>query len=116
MTVAEKAKQLYVNCENTNPNENTLLAYGLKEKGFDFYGHLVMGLLVNRYATGKVTDWAPLNKETFTVFNNEDWTNTKRTLYKLEKKGYVETKFENNQNFVRLLDNDFIFDEKTYRR
>ena len=116
MTVAERAKQLYVDCENMNPKENTLLAYGLKDKGFDFYGYLVMGMLVNRYATGAVKDWAPLTKKTFMVFNKEDWTHTKRTLYKLEKKGYVETKMENNQNYVRLLDNDLIFDEKTYRR
>jgi len=116
MTVAERAKQLYVDCENTNPNDNTLLAYGFIKKGFDFNAFMVMGMLVNRYATGKVTDWAPLNKETFMVFNKEDWTNVKSALYKLEKKGYVETKFENNQNYVRLLDNDFVFDENTYRR
>ena len=116
MTVAERAKQLYVTCENTNPNENTLMPIGLIKKGFSLHAYMFMGMLVNRYATDKTSEWAPLTKKEFMALNKEDWTGIKSAVYKLEKKGYIETKLENNQNYVRLVDNELIFDEKLYSR
>lgn len=116
MNNIELAKQLYINCDNTDPKQSTLMpVHFFKE----IYTPLLVGKLVNAYANEDCLkdDWVIFNKQNFYMgkWDKEGWTNAKRCMYKLEKKGFIESKFENNQNYVRLISSLF-YDREIYKR
>lgn len=114
-----KAKELYAACGNTDPNENTLLPFyyePIKEKLI--YYPMVLGLMINHYATQDFEDdWIPMNRESFFIGKDdkEGWTQYKSVVYKLEKKGFIESKFESNQNYIRLT-HDELYNPEIYKR
>lgn len=114
----EKAKKLYESCE-VNPEENTLLPvkYFDSQTGGIFHA-MVLGNLINRYSQETYEDdWIPLTKETFHIGKQDDdgWKSIKNSIYKLEKKKFVETTMNENQNYIRI-STDTFYDAEMYRR
>ena len=118
MKNSEKAKQLYVECDNCNPNESTLMPWnyqGIQDK--DIYYPMVFGMMINKYALEEFEDdWIPLERETFYIqkSDKEGWTATKSVIYRMEKKGYVETTLKDNKNYIRLTCDD-LFNADIYK-
>ncbi|WP_110926807.1 hypothetical protein [Bacillus massiliglaciei] len=120
MSNSEKAQQLYLDCENTNPEENMLMPYRLfSPQGRSMYFPFILGRLVNEYAKNEYTDdWIPYVREAFYLSAGEKalWSEYKSAIYKLEKKGYLETKMENNVNFIRIHeDASALYESDNYR-
>jgi len=121
MTISEKAKQLYLDCDNTDPNMSMLMPYRLEKiEKRNIYFAMLIGQLINKYALEDFEDdWLEYSRETFYIGkqDKEGWSSVKSTVYRLEKKGYVETKFENGMDYIRLANgNDDIFDVEIYKR
>ncbi|WP_336864676.1 hypothetical protein [Peribacillus frigoritolerans] len=119
MSNSEKAKQLYLACDNCDPEVSTLMPFFLFEgKRGGIYPQMLLGMMINKYATEKFEDdWIPFNKESFYIGkqDKEGWVNYKKYAYRLKKKGYVEMKFENNQNWIRLT-TDEPYNPELYKR
>ena len=119
MSNSEKARKLYEDCNNANPVENTLMTRHYKPfklKGGFRYG-FIASILINQYALEDYEgDWIPLNRETFYIqkWDKEGWTSTKRDIYQMEKKGFVETTFKDSKNYIRLTCDD-LYNADLYR-
>ncbi|MFC8983852.1 hypothetical protein ACFT6Z_36080 [Streptomyces sp. NPDC057131] len=117
-----KAKQLYADCDNADPNITILMPFRLPEfKDRNVFYTMFLGQLIHKYAIEQTVndEWVKFNRESFYVNKNdkEGWKSLKSTCYRLEKKGLIETKFENGSNFVRLnKSNDEIFNPELYKR
>lgn len=115
---SKKAKQLYLECDGTNPEVNTLMPFhykGFQGKHIQFT--MIAGIMINRYASEEYkNDWIPYNKDNFHIgkWDKEGWNNMKSEVYKMEKKGLVETKLEDNQTYIRLTV-DELFNSNIYK-
>jgi hypothetical protein len=121
MTVTEKAKKLYLECNNTDPDVNMLMPFKLPIfKGKNIQHGLFVAQLISKYALDETEEdeWIEFSRESFYIpkGDKESWTSLKSTCYRLEKKGFVETKSENGFNYVRLTNNnDEIFNPESYK-
>lgn len=106
MSNSEKAKQLYLACDNCDPNESTLMPFHLfDDRRGGVYPPMLLGILINKYATEEFEgDWIPFERTTFFARNGERevWKEYKAAIYRLEKKGRAETKTEDGQSYIRL--------------
>ncbi|MEH7114522.1 hypothetical protein V7124_19475 [Neobacillus niacini] len=120
--ISTKAKKLYVDCKNTDPEISILMPFHVEKfQGRNFHHAMIIGQLINKYALGQFEEdeWIEFSRENFYIqkSDKEGWTNLKSNVYRLEKKGFVETKFENGVNFIRLTNNnDEIFNAEVYKR
>jgi len=119
MNNKEKARQLYNACK-TDPHEDTLLPvhYFNKNSRDILYRAMIVGTLINRYATGEYDDdFVQITKENFYVgdWDKEGWKSTLSSIYRLEKKKIIETTEKNGKKFIRLTSDDF-FNPEIYKR
>lgn len=119
MENSKLAKQLYIDCGNTNPHQHTLMPWNYEPiKDKDIFYSMILGTMINRYAVDEFEgDWIPFDRDQFRIAwdDNEGWKNVKKTAYRLEKKGFVESKFDSGKNFIRLTDRG-IYDAAIYQR
>ena len=120
MSNSEKARKLYEECDNANPVENTLMAWdyeGFQGLRGEIHYSMVAGIMINSYAVKEFkNDWIPLERETFYIqkWDKEGWTSTKNTIYKMKKKGFVETTLIDNKNYIRLTCDD-LYNAEIYK-
>lgn len=121
MSNSEKSKQLYLECNNTDPNVSTLMPFhfeGFQGLRGEIYYSMISGMMINSYAIKDFEDdWIPFNPETFSLGNTdkEGWKDIKSTVYRMEKKGFVETTMKESKNYIRLTCDD-IFNADIYKR
>jgi len=119
MTNNEKARKLYEEC-GVNPEESTLIPmYYFDQAGQDIvYRAMIVGTLINRYATGKTEgDFIPVTRESLHVgdWDKEGWKLTQSSIYRLEKKKFIETIEKDGQKYIRLTNDDF-YNPEIYKR
>jgi hypothetical protein len=118
MNTIEKAKQLYIDCDNCNPNENTLMAFYVpwfEER--DIYQTLAVSLMINKLACKTDdNDWLS-KREILWCKNIGDRKEINKVLYRLTKKGILDVKEIENTKYYRLLDTvEGLFDYSYYKR
>ncbi|WP_026576734.1 hypothetical protein [Bacillus sp. UNC438CL73TsuS30] len=121
VSLTEKAKKLYLDCDNTDSKKGVLIPLYLENfNKINIYYCMVIGHLINKYATEELEDdWIEYSRESFFIgkHDKEGWTKLKSSVYRLEKKGYVKTKFENGVNYIRLTNEHAeIFNAELYKR
>ncbi|PEU82126.1 hypothetical protein CN386_07920 [Bacillus cereus] len=109
MSNHEKAKQLYEAC-STDPQVSTLMPSKAFNTRGSIYHALVVGMLINQYATNEFdNDYIPVTKDTFFInsWDKEGWKNIKWSLYKLQKKNLIEILDTGLEKSVRIITDKF---------
>lgn len=116
MNQSEKAKELYVNCDNTDPNESTLMPFHYERfMDTDILFNMVAAFLINRYALQNYNqDWIPYAEGIRVHKNSQMWNELKLIVNNMEELEFLETKVEKNQTFIRWCD-DGIYEPENYQ-
>ena len=117
-TNTEKAKQLYLDC-NCNPIEFTLMYIEIGDTNMsNAFESIAMCQLINRYAMGRANeqDWLFDNEALFSgVVKPSDRKILNKALYRLRKKGYIQSKIIGSEEYHKVITDKF-YDKELYKR